>query len=96
MKNKEARLASPLVVLVEAASTLIFHRCMIAIFFLTQGPFCKILVCNLSKYCICSPYCRYTCDLNIMGTRIEASVLPSRNWGMIGSLLTMVVLCALF
>jgi hypothetical protein len=43
--------------------------------------FCKILPRNLSRYCIYSPYCYYTCDLNILGTRIKASVLSSQNRG---------------
>jgi hypothetical protein len=46
------------------------------IFFWTQGSFSKILACNLMRYCICLSYCCYTCDLNILGTRIEASVPP--------------------
>jgi hypothetical protein len=44
-KKKEARHASPLVVLVEATPMLRFpHR--FVIFFLTHGSFCKIFVCN--------------------------------------------------
>jgi hypothetical protein len=46
---KEARPASPPVVPVEATPTLRFRCCMIVIFFLTQGLFCKILVCNLNE-----------------------------------------------
>jgi hypothetical protein len=79
---KEARPTSPLVAPVEAPSTLRFCRCMIVIFFLTQGSFYKILACKLTRYCICLSYCCYTCDLNILGTGIEASVSSSRNWGM--------------
>jgi hypothetical protein len=47
----------------------------------THGSFCKILPCNLSRYCICSPYYYYTCDLNILGTCIEASDSFSQNRG---------------
>jgi hypothetical protein len=79
MKKKEARPASPLDVPVEVAPVLRFCRCMIVTFFLTQVSFCKILACNLSRYCICSPYCYYTCDLNILGTHIGALVSSSQN-----------------
>jgi hypothetical protein len=79
----KTRHASPPVVPVEAAPTLRFPPLLYSvIFFLTQGSFRKILACNLSRYCICSPYCCYTCDLNILGTRTEASISSSRNWGM--------------
>jgi hypothetical protein len=75
---KEARPASPLVVLVEAASILRFLLLLYSvIFFLTQGWFC-----NLSRYCICLSYYCYMCDLNILGTRIEASISSFWNWGM--------------
>jgi hypothetical protein len=71
MKKKEARPTSPLVVLVKVPSTLRFPPLLYSIIiFLTQGSFSKILDCNLLRYCICSPYCCYTCDLNILGTRI--------------------------
>jgi hypothetical protein len=59
-----------------------FRRYLIVMFFLTHRLFCKFLACNLLRYCICSPYCCYTCHLNILGTRIEASVSSSRNQGM--------------
>jgi hypothetical protein len=48
------------------------------------GPTChfvKSLPCNLSRYCIYSPYYCYTCDLNIMNTCIDASILSSQNQG---------------
>jgi hypothetical protein len=51
------------------------------IFLLDPRSFCKILPYNLSRYCICSPYCYYTCDLNILGIHIEASVSSSQNRG---------------
>jgi hypothetical protein len=80
MKKKEARPASPPVVPVEAAPILrILHYSII--FLLDPWVICKILSCNLSRYCICSPYCYYTCYLNILATRIEASVSSSQNWG---------------
>jgi hypothetical protein len=41
-------------------------------------------------YCICSPYCCYTCDLKILGTCIEASILFVQNWGMT---VTVLVVC---
>jgi hypothetical protein len=76
MKKKEARHASPPVVPVEAPSALRFSSLLcFVIFLLAQGSFCKILACNLSGYCICVSYCCYTCDLNIMDTRIETLVL---------------------
>jgi hypothetical protein len=75
MKKKEARTASTTVVSVETPSHLDFCRYLIVIFFLTHGSCCKILAYNLSRYCICSPYYCYTCDLNILGTRIEALIL---------------------
>jgi hypothetical protein len=79
---KEPRPASPPAVPVETAPMLRFPPLLcFAIFFLTHGSFCKILACNLLRYCICLSYCCYTCDLNILGTRIEASVLSSQNWG---------------
>jgi hypothetical protein len=62
---KEARPSSPLIVPVEATHTLRFHRCMIVIFFLTQGSFYKILVCNLNEILYL---------LNILGTRMEVLV----------------------
>jgi hypothetical protein len=72
---KEVRHASAPVVPVKAAPTLRFLPLLCSIiFFLTQGSFCKILACNFSRYCTCSPYCFYICDLNILGTCIEASV----------------------
>jgi hypothetical protein len=75
MMKKKSRLARPPVVPGEAAPTLRFLSLLYSvIFFLTQGSFCKILACNLSRYCICSLYCLYTCDLNNMSTCIEASV----------------------
>jgi hypothetical protein len=87
---KEARPASPPVVPVEAAPTLRFPPLLyFVIFFLTHRSFSKILACNISRYCICSPYCCYTCDLNILSTRIEASVSSFRNWGV-----TMQVRCS--
>jgi hypothetical protein len=47
---KEARPASPPVVPVEAAPTLIFLPLLYSvIFFLTHGSFCKILASNLIK-----------------------------------------------
>jgi hypothetical protein len=52
----KTRLDSPLVAPVEAPSALRFRRCMIVIFFLTQGSFCKLLAHNLMRYCIYSPY----------------------------------------
>jgi hypothetical protein len=70
---KETRHDSPPVALVEALSMLRFYRCMIVIFFLTQESFCKSLACKLSRYCICLLYCCYMCNLNILGTHIEAS-----------------------
>jgi hypothetical protein len=70
----KARPASPPVAPVEAPSTLRFCRYMIVIFPLTHMSFCKILACNLMIYCIYSSYCCYTCDLNILGTHIKASV----------------------
>jgi hypothetical protein len=58
MKMKEARPVSPPVMTMEAAPTLRFPPLLyIVIFFLTQVSFCKFLVCNLPRYCICSPYC---------------------------------------
>jgi hypothetical protein len=85
MKKKEARPASPLVVPMEAAPTLRFLPLLYSVFFLSDPwSFCKILVYNLTRYCICSRYCCYTCDLNILGTRIEASVSSSRNRGVNG------------
>jgi hypothetical protein len=80
MKKKEARSASPPVVPVEAAPTLRIP-CYSIIFFWTQGSFCKILACNFMRYCISLSYCCYTCDLNILVTRIEASISSFRNWG---------------
>jgi hypothetical protein len=54
---KEARPASPSVVPVEATPMLISPSLLyFVIFFLTQGSFCKILACNLSRYCIYSSY----------------------------------------
>jgi hypothetical protein len=56
-KMKEARLTSPPVVPMKATPTLRFPPLLYSIIFaLTQGSFCKILACNLSRYCICSPY----------------------------------------
>jgi hypothetical protein len=86
MKKKEARSASHPVVPVEAPSTLRFLPLLcFVIFFLTQGLFYKILAYNLSRYYICLSYCCYICDLNILSTRIEASVSSSQNRGMTGS-----------
>jgi hypothetical protein len=45
-----------------------------------MGHFVSFYPVILSRYCICSPYCYYTCDLNILGTCIEASVSSSQNW----------------
>jgi hypothetical protein len=81
MEKKETRHATPLVAPVDAPSALRFYRYMIVIFFLTQGSFCKSLACKLLRYCIGLTYCCYTCDLNILGTRIEASVSSSRKQG---------------
>jgi hypothetical protein len=73
---KEDRPTSPPVVPEEAAPTLRFPPLLYSvIFFLAQGSFCKILACNISRYYICLSYCCYTCDLNILDTRIEASIL---------------------
>jgi hypothetical protein len=73
---KEARPTSPPVVPVEATPMLKFLLLLYStIFFLIHMSFCKILACNLSRYCICSPYCFYTCDLNVLGICMEASVL---------------------
>jgi hypothetical protein len=78
----EDRPIPPPVVLVEAAPMLRFLLLLYSvIFFLTEGSFCKILAYNLSRYCICSPYYCYLCALNILDTRIEASVLSSQNRG---------------
>jgi hypothetical protein len=77
----KTRHASPPVAPVEAPSMLRFRRCMIVIFLLLHGSFCKILACNLSRYCICLSYSCYTCDLSISGTRIEALVSSSQNRG---------------
>jgi hypothetical protein len=58
MKKKKARRASPPVAPVEASSALRFSPLLYSIiFFLTQGSFCKILACNLLRYCICLSYC---------------------------------------
>jgi hypothetical protein len=73
----KTRPASPLVVPVEATSTLIFPCYSIIFFFLTHMSFCKILAYNLTRYCICLSYCCYTCGLNILGTRIETSISSS-------------------
>jgi hypothetical protein len=81
MKKKETRSASPPVAPVQALSMLRFHHCMIVIFFLAQWSFCKSLACKLPRYYICLSYCCYLCDLNILGTRIEASVSSSQNRG---------------
>jgi hypothetical protein len=51
----------------------------IMFFFLTHGSLCKRYVLCLIKHCICLSYCHYMCDLNIMGTRMEASVPFSRT-----------------
>jgi hypothetical protein len=72
---KECRLASPPVVPVEVAPTLL---CFV-IFFLTQWSFCKILASNLLRYYIRLSYCCYMCDLNILGTCREASVCLLRT-----------------
>jgi hypothetical protein len=82
-KKKEARPASPLVVPVEAAPTLRLSplpECNL--YFWPKSYFVKILVYNLSRYCICSSYYCYTYDLNILYTRIDASVsfLRTRVW----------------
>jgi hypothetical protein len=46
----KARAASPSVAHVEAPSTLRFPPLLYSIiFFLTQGLFCKVLVCNLTE-----------------------------------------------
>jgi hypothetical protein len=66
---------------IEAAPTLRYPCCSVILFW-TKGSFCKILASNLMRYCICSPYCCYTCDFNILGTHIEASVSSFRNQGM--------------
>jgi hypothetical protein len=71
----KTRPASPPVAPVEAPSMLRLSPlpdCNLS--FRPKGHFVKILACNLSRYCIYSPYCCYTCDLNILGTRTEASV----------------------
>jgi hypothetical protein len=75
----KTRHASPPVVPVKATPTLRFLHYSV-IFFWTQWSFYKILACNLTRYCICL-YCYYTCDLNILGTCIDASVSSSQNWG---------------
>jgi hypothetical protein len=80
MKKKEARPTSPPVALVDAPSMLRFLPLLYSvIFFLIQGSFCKILVCNLPRCCIYTPYCCYMCDLNILGTQGEAPVPSSQN-----------------
>jgi hypothetical protein len=82
MKKKEARPTSPPVVPMVAPFALRFRPLLcFVIFFLTQGSVCNILACKLMRYCTCSPYCCYTCSLNILGTRIEASVSSSWNRG---------------
>ena len=54
----KTRHASPLVVPVEATPALRFPPLLYSvIFFLAHRSFCKILSCNLLRYCICSPYC---------------------------------------
>jgi hypothetical protein len=93
MKKKEARPGSPPVVHVEAAPTLRIPRYYVILFW-TQGSLCNILARNLMRYCICLSYCCYTCDLNILGTRIQASVSSSstprkvkdEEWDFISSL----------
>jgi hypothetical protein len=79
MKKKEARSTTPPVVPMEAAAMLRFHRCIIVTFFLTHRSFCNSLASNLSRYCTAHHIVHYTCDLNIVGTRIEAMVSSSRN-----------------
>jgi hypothetical protein len=81
MNKKETMPTPPSVAPVEAPSALRFHRCLIVIFFLTQGSFCKSLVYKLPRYCIYLLYCCYTCDLNIIVTCIEASILISQIQG---------------
>jgi hypothetical protein len=82
MKKKEASPASPPVVPVEVTHTLRFSQLHdYNISYWPKGHFIKILACNLLRYCIYSSYCCYTCDLNILGTCIEASVLSSQNRG---------------
>jgi hypothetical protein len=83
----KTRPASPPVAPVEAPSVLRFLPLLNCnLFFLTHRSFCKILAYNLSRYCIYSPYCSYTCDLNILGTCIEALVLSSQNRGVTSSI----------
>jgi hypothetical protein len=81
MKKKETMLASPSVAPVEASMALRFRRCLIVIFFLTQGSFCKSLVYKLLRYCIYLLYCYYTGDLNILVIRIEGSISSTQIWG---------------
>jgi hypothetical protein len=71
------RQACPTVKPVEARLTL-SCRCIYVIFFGPKGHFV------MNKY-LCYwtwnlvTYCYYTCDLNILGTRMEASFPLSRN-----------------
>jgi hypothetical protein len=52
----EARPASPLVVPVEVAPILKFPHYYVILSIGPKGNFVIILVCNLLRYCICSPY----------------------------------------
>jgi hypothetical protein len=71
------RRASPPVSACEGSSYTFtpLHLCNL---FKTHGSLCKrYLLCFYQTLHLLS-YCHYTCDLNILNTRIEASVPPSR------------------
>jgi hypothetical protein len=53
MKNRPV---SPPFVSMDASSVLRFLSCSVVIFF-TTSHFVKILTSNLTRYCVCSPYC---------------------------------------
>jgi hypothetical protein len=70
------RWASPSVTACEGSSYALFllHLCSI---FETDGHYVMDIYCVLSNIASVS-YCYYICELNILGTRIEASVPLSR------------------
>jgi hypothetical protein len=70
------RLASPTVKPMEARLTL-SYCCIYVIFFGPKGHF--VISTYVTEHGIWLSYCYYTCDLNILGTRMEASFPLSRN-----------------
>jgi hypothetical protein len=80
----KTRPASPPIMLVEAVPMLRFSRCSVILSSGSKDHFVKILACNSSRYCICSPYYCYACNLNILVTRIEVLVSSSQNRGRTG------------